>query len=114
MTLCVTTRSPLTSLRLNAELLAAGDGLSEAERKEVLGRIVAQADELGQLVTDITDLAGDQERSSILEEVKLHEVVAAELDAARRDWPCTEFSADLFIQQTGNHKCHNLLLTMCK
>jgi two-component system sensor histidine kinase MprB len=88
-------RTPLTSLRLNAELLAAGDGLSEAERKEVLGRIVAQVAELGQLVTDITDLAGDQERTSMLEEVKLDEVVAAELDAARRDWPRTEFSADL-------------------
>jgi two-component system sensor histidine kinase MprB len=88
-------RTPLTSLRLNAELLAAGDGLSGAERQEVLGRIVAQADELGQLVTDITELAGDQERTSVLAEVKLHEVVAAEVDAARRDWPRTRFRADL-------------------
>ena len=88
-------RTPLTSLRINAELLAAGDGLSDADRKEVLGRIVAQAAELGQLVTDLTELAGDQERTSPLEEVKLHEVVAAELDAAHRDWPRTVFRSEL-------------------
>jgi len=88
-------RTPLTSLRINAELLAAGDGLSEAGRREVLGRIVAQAAELGQLVSDITELAGDQERTSPLEEVKLHEVVAAELDAVHRDWPRTVFRSEL-------------------
>ncbi len=88
-------RTPLTSLRINAELLAAGEHLSEADRKEVLGRIVAQAAELGQLVTDITELAGDQERTSLLDEVKLHEIVAAELDAARRDWPRTVFRSEL-------------------
>jgi two-component system, OmpR family, sensor histidine kinase MprB len=88
-------RTPLTSLRINAELLAAGDGLSEADRKEVLGRIVAQVAELGQLVTDITELAGDQERTSPVEEVKLDQVVAAELDAAHRDWPRTVFRSEL-------------------
>ena len=88
-------RTPLTSLRINAELLAAGDDLSEADRTEVLGRIVAQVAELGQLVSDLTELAGDQERTSPLEEVKLHQVVAAELDGARRDWPRTPFRSAL-------------------
>jgi two-component system sensor histidine kinase MprB len=88
-------RTPLTSLRINAELLAAGDDLSEADRTEVLGRIVAQVAELGQLVSDLTELAGDQERTSPLEEVKLHQVVAAELDGARRDWPRTPFRSEL-------------------
>ena len=88
-------RTPLTSLRINAELLAAGDGLPEADRKEILGRIVAQVADLGQLVTDITELAGDQEHTSPLKEVKLHEVVAAELVAARRDWPRTVFRSEL-------------------
>jgi signal transduction histidine kinase len=88
-------RTPLTSLRINAELLAAGEYLSEADRQQVAGRIVAQAAELSQLVSDITDLAADQERTSLLDEVKLHEVVAAELDAARRDWPRTRFRSEL-------------------
>ena len=88
-------RTPLTSLRLNAELLAADEGLSDADRKQALGRIVAQVAELGQLVSDITELAGDQQHTSTLEEVKLHEVVAAELETARRDWPHTRFGAEL-------------------
>jgi two-component system, OmpR family, sensor histidine kinase MprB len=88
-------RTPLTSLRINAELLAADCGLPEAERKEVIGRIVAQAAELGALVSDLTDLAGDQQHTSASEEVKLHEMVAAELDAARRDWPRTLFRSEL-------------------
>ena len=88
-------RTPLTSLRINAELLAADGGLPEADRKEVTGRIAAQAAELGQLVSDLTDLAGDQQHTSPPEEVKLHEVVEAALDAARRDWPRTQFRSEL-------------------
>jgi two-component system, OmpR family, sensor histidine kinase MprB len=88
-------RTPLTSLRINAELLAADGGLPEADRTEVIGRIAAQAAELGQLVSDLTDLAGDQQHTSLPEEVKLHEIVAAALDAARRDWPRTRFRSEL-------------------
>ena len=50
-------RTPLTSLRVNAELLAAEPGMSQAERQEVLDRVVAQAAELGQLVASVTELA---------------------------------------------------------
>ena len=35
-------RTPLTSLRLNVELLAADSGLPEAERRQILDRVVAQ------------------------------------------------------------------------
>ena len=50
-------RTPLTSLRINAELLAAEPGLPEAERQEVLDRMVAQVTELSQLVAAVTELA---------------------------------------------------------
>ena len=50
-------RTPLTSLSINAELLAAEPGMPEAERREVLDRVVAQAAELGQLVAGVTELA---------------------------------------------------------
>jgi two-component system sensor histidine kinase MprB len=88
-------RTPLTSLRVNAELLAAGHGLSDAERREVAARIAAQAAELGQLVADVTELAGDQRRGGPLAHIRLDELVAAELAAARRDWPRTVFAAEL-------------------
>jgi two-component system, OmpR family, sensor histidine kinase MprB len=88
-------RTPLTSLRINAELLAADDGLSSEDRRQIVGRIVAQSAELGQLVTDITELAGEQQSASPLEEVKLHEIVEAEVAAVRRDWPRTRFRSEV-------------------
>jgi two-component system, OmpR family, sensor histidine kinase MprB len=103
-------RTPLTSLRINSELLAANPGLPEAERQEVLDRVVAQVAELSQLVAGVTELARADEPSprgdSILAdplgpaevdfaEVDFAEVVATALAGARRDWPRTVFTADL-------------------
>jgi len=88
-------RTPLTSLRINAELLAADPGLSPAERQQVLGRVVAQAAELGQLVSNVTELARGESVARAHEDVRLEEVVAAALAAARRDWPRTAFAARL-------------------
>jgi len=88
-------RTPLTSLRINAELLAADPGLSAAERQQVLGRVVAQIAELGQLVGNVTELARGESAARAYEDVRLEEVVAAALAAARRDWPRTVFAAGL-------------------
>jgi two-component system, OmpR family, sensor histidine kinase MprB len=113
-------RTPLTSLRINSELLAANPGLPEAERQEILDRVVAQVAELSQLVAGVTELARADEPSprgdSILAdplgpaevdfaevdfaevdfaEVDFAEVVATALAGARRDWPRTVFTADL-------------------
>jgi two-component system sensor histidine kinase MprB len=85
-------RTPLTSLRINVELLAAEPDLPAGERQQVLDRVVAQVTELGQLVANVTELARDE---SPHQDVNLHEVVAADLEAARRDWPQTPFLADL-------------------
>jgi two-component system, OmpR family, sensor histidine kinase MprB len=88
-------RTPLTSLRINTELLAAEPGLPEAERHEVLDRVVAQVAELGQLVAGVTELARGDTLDAVPDEVDLAEVVAAALDGARRDWPGGLFTADL-------------------
>ena len=99
-------RTPLTSLRINSELLAAEPGLPEAERQEILDRVVAQVTELGQLVAGVTELArGDDFPSEDIAEgeepeaapgdVDFAEVVEAALAGARRDWPRTVFTADL-------------------
>jgi two-component system, OmpR family, sensor histidine kinase MprB len=88
-------RTPLTSLRVNAELLAAEPGLPEAERQEVLDRIVAQATELGQLVAGVTELARGEALGAAPSELDFAEVVTASLQGARRDWPRAIFRADL-------------------
>jgi two-component system, OmpR family, sensor histidine kinase MprB len=88
-------RTPLTSMRINVELLASSPDLSAEERQEVLDRVVAQGAELSQLVASITELARGEPAVIECEEVPLHEVVAAELAAARRDWPETTFPVQL-------------------
>ncbi len=118
-------RTPLTSLRINAELLAGEPGLPEAERQEVLDRMVAQVAELSQLVAGVTELArgealdgtpgevdpaevgpatvgratvsrAEVDRAAVdLGEVDLAEVAAAAVEGARRDWPRTVFVTDL-------------------
>ena len=87
-------RTPLTSLRINAELLAAEPGLPAAERQEVLDRMVAQVAELGQLVSEVTELARGETLDAPAD-VDFAEVVTAALDGARRDWPAAVFEADL-------------------
>jgi two-component system sensor histidine kinase MprB len=109
-------RTPLASLRLNVELLAAHPGMPEDERKDILGRVVAQVAELSELVAGVTDLArGDLSRAAGGRrdrgpredggedggEVRLDEVTLAALEAARRDWPETEFRAALDRCVTG-------------
>jgi two-component system sensor histidine kinase MprB len=88
-------RTPLASLRVNVELLADDPGMSEAERKEVLGRVVDQVSELSLLVASVTDLARGEPPQTTRDEVRLDELTAAALEAARRDWPRTTFGADL-------------------
>ena len=88
-------RTPLTSMRVNVELLASSPDLPAQERQEVLDRVVAQGEELGQLVASITELARGEGRGRGYARVPLHEVVAADLAAAKRDWPLTTFPARL-------------------
>jgi two-component system, OmpR family, sensor histidine kinase MprB len=88
-------RTPLASLRVNVELLADDPGMSEGERKEVLGRVVDQVAELSRLVASVTDLARGEPPHVTKEKVRLDELTASALDAARRDWPGTAFNADL-------------------
>jgi two-component system sensor histidine kinase MprB len=101
-------RTPLTSLRINAELLAGEPGLPEAERQEVLDRMVAQIAELSQLVAGVTELAKGEALDATagdvdLAAVDLAEVAAAAVEGARRDWPQTVFTADLEPCVVGGH-----------
>jgi two-component system, OmpR family, sensor histidine kinase MprB len=89
-------RTPLASLRINVELLADDPpGMSATERKEVLNRVVAQVAELSQLVSSVTELARGESPHETREDVRLDEVATTAIEAARRDWPGTEFRAKL-------------------
>jgi len=88
-------RTPLASLTVNVDLLADDPGMSDAERAEVLARVVDQVAELSRLVASVTELARGEPPKRSQDEVRLDEVTSAAVDAARRDWPHMTFIADL-------------------
>jgi len=88
-------RTPLASLQINVDVLAENPGLPAAERQEVLARVTDQVAELGRLVSSVTDLARGEPPAAERSPLRLGAVTAEALEAARRDWPKTEFTARL-------------------
>jgi two-component system, OmpR family, sensor histidine kinase MprB len=88
-------RTPLASLRINVDVLAENPDLPAADRKEILARVTDQVTELSRLVASVTDLARGEPPATDRFPVQLNAVAADALEAARRDWPKTEFSAYL-------------------
>jgi two-component system, OmpR family, sensor histidine kinase MprB len=76
-------RTPLTSIRANAELLERGR-VRENEQNAVARAVVDQVDELDGLVTDLIELALDGEAATRFEDVRLDEIVSVEVERMRR------------------------------
>ena len=89
-------RTPVTSVRTNAEVLRAQPDLPVAQRNEIIDDVVAQADELGLLVADLIELARDGEppNAAEREEVRLDELVAEAVVRTRRMAPGTTVALD--------------------
>ena len=88
-------RTPVTSLRTNAEVLREADDLSDAERDALLGDVVAQAEELGELVSDIIELARDGVAAAAVEDVRLDWLVREAVERAGRHAPAIVFETAL-------------------
>jgi two-component system sensor histidine kinase MprB len=89
-------RTPLTSLRTNLEVLAAdGRGLDEHDREKLRADVVGQLGELIALVSDLVDLAREEEPALEREEVRFDELVAGAVERAARHAPGTRFSCEL-------------------
>ncbi|MEA2290821.1 MAG: two-component system, OmpR family, sensor histidine kinase MprB [Solirubrobacteraceae bacterium] len=88
-------RTPVTSLRTNAEVLRDGRGLTDADRDALLGDVVVQAEELGELVADIIELARDGDDGAAVEEVRLDLLVAEACERAHRHAPGVRFETAL-------------------
>ena len=89
-------RTPLTSLRTNLEVLGSNGKLEAADRERLRRDLVAQLEELGELVGDLVELARDGEApSEPLEPVRLDELVAAAVERAQRHAPEVVFAAEL-------------------
>jgi two-component system sensor histidine kinase MprB len=89
-------RTPLTSLRTNLEVLGSNRKLDPADRERLRRDLVAQLEELGELVGDLVELARDGEAPcEPLEPLRLDELVAAAVQRAQRHAPQVVFAAEL-------------------
>jgi two-component system, OmpR family, sensor histidine kinase MprB len=68
-------RTPLTSLRTSAELLQRAPDLDPDERDRLLAVVASESKELGQLVTELVELATDEHSQAPFEPVALADVV---------------------------------------
>jgi two-component system sensor histidine kinase MprB len=84
-------RTPLTSIRANAELLARGS-VRDDERDTVARAVVEQVDELDGLVTDVIELALDGDAETRFDDVRLDTLVAGEVERMRRHAPGIVFA----------------------
>jgi two-component system sensor histidine kinase MprB len=69
-------RTPLTSLRTNVEVLQRSGELMPQDRERLLADVVAQTDELTDLVRDMVELARGEEPNSTVEMIALDALVA--------------------------------------
>ncbi len=87
-------RTPIASLRANVQLLAEAERLPAAEQRSLREDILAELDGLTALVADVVELARGAEPPASLDDVRLDDVVAAAVTAARRRGD-VEFALDL-------------------
>jgi two-component system sensor histidine kinase MprB len=87
-------RTPLTSLRTNLEVLGRG-GLDDADQVRLRADVIAQLEELTLLVSDLVDLAREEEPAAEREALRLDELVAAAVERARRHAPGVTFTTAL-------------------
>jgi two-component system, OmpR family, sensor histidine kinase MprB len=89
-------RTPLTSLRTNLEVLGARGTLPEGDRERLRRDVVAQLEELTELVGDLVELAREEEPSDEpLETLRLDELVAGAVERARRHSPGVTYACEL-------------------
>jgi two-component system, OmpR family, sensor histidine kinase MprB len=77
-------RTPLTSLRTNIEVLREPDGLTAAQRHDLLDDVSTQLDELSGLVGDLMEIARGEDRRLEAQDVRLDELVGEVVDRRRR------------------------------
>ena len=86
-------RTPLTSLRTNLEVLGSRRKLPAGDRERLRRDLVAQLEELTELVGDLVELARDGEPTGEpVEPLRLDELVAAAVERAERHAPGVTFA----------------------
>jgi two-component system, OmpR family, sensor histidine kinase MprB len=87
-------RTPLASLRTNIEVLTHSDLISDDERRALLADVVAQLEELTELVNDLVDLARDTHEQEPATSVRLDLIAAEAIERARSRATTVDFRLD--------------------
>jgi two-component system sensor histidine kinase MprB len=85
-------RTPVTSVRTNAELLRDATVVPDDERRLIAGEVVDQAEELTALIGDLIDLARGDVPDQAVEDVRLDALAYESVQRARRHAPGLRFS----------------------
>jgi len=85
-------RTPVTSVRTNAEMLRDASFVPDDERRLIAGEVVEQAEELTALIGDLIDLARGDAPDPAVEDVRLDALAYESVQRARRHSPGLRFS----------------------
>jgi len=88
-------RTPMAALRSNIQIFLEAHRLPEEERTGLQEAIVAELDELTQLVADVVELARGSASREQIEAIELDEIVREAVGRARRRAPQLQFSLEL-------------------
>jgi two-component system sensor histidine kinase MprB len=88
-------RTPMAALRSNIQIFLQADRLPEEDREGLQEAIIAELDELTQLVADVVELARGSAPDEHTEPIELDAIVRRAVDNAQRRSPQLEFSLDL-------------------
>ena len=88
-------RTPMAALRSNIQIFLDADRLDERERRELQESIVAELDELTQLVSDVLELARGAAPSEHTEPIELDSVVRDAVGRAQRRAAQVSFELDV-------------------
>ena len=88
-------RTPLTSLRTNIEVLATERTLPPGERQRLLSDVVEQLGEMTTLISELIELAREEQSPEAQEDVRLDLIAADAVERTRRNRPGIDFKTDL-------------------
>jgi two-component system, OmpR family, sensor histidine kinase MprB len=88
-------RTPIAALRSNIQIFLDADRLPPREREDLQQSILAELDELTQIVADVVELARGSAPSTRVESVELDTIVRDAVERARRRAPGVQFRLDL-------------------
>lgn len=88
-------RTPMAALRSNIQIFLESDRLPAAERESLQQAILAELDELSQVVFDVVELARGSAPATHSEPVELDAIVGEVVDRARRRAPSLTFDVSL-------------------